>query len=166
MVLLLTLKDVNTQGGSPTLTGPDPLSLVVVHVKMGRRHSPHLVVWRLGQSHPVSAWVRSGVWLMAPVGWYGLLRISGVIKLRSSSSLAPSAGKIHGSRMAGIRGRCVLNFVRNRQLFSNQVIPFSVPTCSGCTDTWATFSSLPHISKSVLFKLSPKSHTTLSKSYL
>lgn len=44
MVLLLTLKDVNTQGGSPTLTGPDPLSLVVVHVKMGRRHSPHLVV--------------------------------------------------------------------------------------------------------------------------
>ena len=76
-----------------------------------------------------------------------------MIKLRSSSSLAPSAGKIHGSRMAGIRGRCVLNFVRNRQLFSNQVIPFSVPTCSGCTDTWATFSSLPHISKSVLFKL-------------
>lgn len=68
MVLLLTLKDVNTQGSSPTLTGPDPLSLVVVHVKMGRRHSPHLVVRRLGQSHPVSAWVRSGVWLMAPVG--------------------------------------------------------------------------------------------------
>lgn len=61
--------------------------------------------------------------------------------------------------MAGIRGRRVLNFVRNHQLFSNQVIPFNVPTCSGCIDTWVTFSSLPHISKSVLFKLRKKIYT-------
>lgn len=40
MVLSLTLKDVNTQGSSPTLAGPDPLSLVLVHVKMGRRYFP------------------------------------------------------------------------------------------------------------------------------
>ena len=40
MVLSFTWKDVNTQGSSPTWAGPDPLSVVVVHVKTGGRSFP------------------------------------------------------------------------------------------------------------------------------